>query len=45
VLCKFRIEQLDISDMTVGKMDTKTAPNIGIKNYKILPSPREKSNT
>lgn len=34
-----------MSNTTVGKMGTKTAPNIGIKNYKILPSPREKSNT
>ena len=31
--------------MTVGKMDTKTAPNIGIKNYKILLSLEKKSNT
>jgi hypothetical protein len=30
VLCNFRIEHVDISNMTVGKMDTKTAPNIGI---------------
>jgi len=31
VLCNFGIEHLDISNMTVGKMDTKTATNIGIK--------------
>ena len=31
--------------MAVGKRDTKTAPNIGIKNYEILPSLREKKVT